>query len=45
MFLFLEFAVDMSSSIHINNQNKYILILDEWQTQALGSDDYITIQS
>ena len=32
------FGVDMSSSPHINNKRKYILILGKGTTQGLGKD-------
>ena len=31
------FGVDMSSSVHIDNKNKYILILGEGSTQGLDN--------
>ena len=33
----IVFIVDMSSSVHIDNSKKYILILDEGPTQELDS--------
>ena len=38
------FGADMSSSVHIDNKNKDILILDEGQTQGLY-DTILTIEA
>ena len=38
------FGADMSSSVHIDNKNKDILILDEEQTQGLY-DTILTIEA